>query len=130
MEKYIFLLYCLFFNLIIFTAIFSFITGLEIDFNLIGSVDAMSDSGNTGNTFSTPNDDVAGCEHRSKDRMPVADCDDYYNHPVNCNFCDGPALNGTEGQSAIICDGCGAAICENCNAPNSDSDNDSGFGEE
>jgi hypothetical protein len=82
-----------------------------------------------GNTFSTPADNIADCDHRSRDRIITADGAAFVDSPLNCNFCDGPALNGTEGQQAIVCERCGAAICENCNAPNSDSDNDSGFDE-
>ena len=50
----------------------------------------------------------------------MADCDEFGKSPVNCNYCDEPALNGTEGQIAIVCGDCGAAICERCNAPNQD----------
>jgi len=96
-------------------ALFFFICSLDLDFSIIGTADAMS-----GNTFSTPNDDIANCEHPSDKRVEVTDCNDFANSQVNCSYCDEPALNGTEGQQAILCHDCGATICENCNAPNSD----------
>lgn len=97
-----------------------------------GALRMLDGDGNTGgdNTFSTADDNVADCEHRSRNRIPVADCDDFAESPVNCTYCENTCLNGTEGQTAIICEACGAGICEDCNAPNSDSDYDSGLGEE
>ena len=74
-------------------------------------------NGNTGNSFSGPNDDVANCEHDDVDRGRFTDCDDFRDSPVNCTYCDGTALNGTAGQSAILCGNCGACICDNCNDP-------------
>jgi hypothetical protein len=88
------------------------------------------DQSNSGNTFSTDNDDIAFCEHRSRNRIILADSSDFKDNPVPCTYCDRPALNGTEFQSAVVCEGCGATICETCNEPNADSDNDSGIGEE
>jgi hypothetical protein len=60
----------------------------------------------------------------------VADCNDFVDNPVNCTYCGEHTLNGTEGQQAIVCEACGSTICESCNDPNSDSDKDSGLGEE
>ncbi len=85
---------------------------------------------NQGNTFSTNADDPAECEHRSRNRTTVADDESFRENPVPCTFCGTPALNGTPFQQAIVCDNCGSTICENCNDPNSDSDKDSGIGEE
>ena len=104
----------------IFTALFYLIASLDSDLSLIRTADAMS---NSGNTFSTPNDNIADCEHRGdNDRTIMADNSDYANNAVNCTYCERPALNGTPGQSAIVCETCGATICETCNEPNQDSD--------
>lgn len=111
-------------HLFVFTAIFSFIDSLNIDFSLIRTVDAsMPDN---GNTFSTPNDRVADCEHRSRHRDVIMDNSDYAQSPRDCTYCDQPALNGTQGQYAITCERCGATICQSCDAPNSDTESDSG----
>lgn len=72
---------------------------------------------NHGNSFSGPNDDVANCEHDDTDRVVLTDCNDFSSSPVDCTYCDRPALNGTEGQWAIVCGKCGACICEGCNDP-------------
>lgn len=53
---------------------------------------------NHGNSFSGPNDDVANCEHDDTDRVVLTDCNDFSSSPVDCTYCDRPALNGTEGQ--------------------------------
>ena len=96
-----------------------------------GSAEANNDTTNNraGNTFIGPNDDPDHCEHRSRNRNPVSDCEDFEASPVPCHYCDRNALDGTEGQSAIYCSGCGAMICENCNAPNDDSEEDSAVGD-
>ena len=60
----------------------------------------------------------------------MADCDDFIDNPVACTICTEVALDGREGNQAIVCAACGSTICENCNDPNSDSDKDSGLGEE
>lgn len=117
---------CISFQFIVFNFIYFLICYSDLDFSLVRDVYAMTD----GNTFTTANDDIVNCEHRTSQRIPVADCADFANSPVNCNFCDQVALNGSEGVSAVVCGGCGVTICEDCNAPNSDSDKDSGLGEE
>jgi hypothetical protein len=60
----------------------------------------------------------------------VADSTEFREEPVPCTFCGNNALDGTPFKQAIVCHGCGATICEGCNDPNSDSDKDSGIGEE
>jgi hypothetical protein len=67
-----------------------------------------------GNTFSTPNDNIADRVHHNDDRVPVADATVFANSPVPCTYCDEPALNGIQGQEATLCNSCGATICENC----------------
>jgi len=121
--------------LLIITTVYYMLVCLDPDFSLIRTADAAApDADGTGNqntnTFSTSSDNIHDCEHRSRDRISMADCAEYEDNPTKCNFCDNNALDGTEGQSAIICNRCGCAICEDCNAPNSDSDKDSGIGEE
>lgn len=78
-----------------------------------------------GNTFSTNEDDNAKCEHRSRNRVVIADNSDFANSPIQCSYCDRPALGGTELKWTIVCQNCGATICKNCNKHNSDSDKDS-----
>jgi hypothetical protein len=97
-------------------------TGLEHGHHICLSTSG--DGGNTGNTFSTPNDDIGRCEHPSIQRVVIADCSDFVDNPVDCSYCDKPALNVTEGQQAISCHDCGVTICETCNEPNYDSGKD------
>lgn len=88
------------------------------------------DESSGANTFSTNKDDIVQCEHRSRNRIIVADSSEFAESPLKCDFCDNNALDGTPLRQATVCEACGAAICENCNAYNSDSDKDSGIGEE
>jgi hypothetical protein len=92
--------------------------------SLIGTADAMSNGGDTNGTLTNGNTvNIADCEHRGPfDRVIVADNVTNVASPVLCTYCDGPALNGTVGQSAIHCNSCGANICEHCNDPSQDSD--------
>lgn len=72
---------------------------------------------NHGNRFSGPNYDVANCEHDDTDRVVLTDCNDFSRSPVDCTYCDRPALYGTEGQWAIVCGKFVACTCEVCNYP-------------
>ena len=83
-----------------------------------------------GNTFSTDKDETWECEHSSKHRVEIADCDDFAKNPLPCSFCDNNALDGSELKRAFVCDKCGATICDDFNVYNSNSDKDSDIGEE
>ena len=78
------------------------------------------------NSFSVPGDDPGACEHRTSQRLIIADGPENEGKQIPCTFCGNIALNNIPFQYAVGCHGCGSTICEGCNAPNADSDNDSG----
>jgi formate hydrogenlyase subunit 3/multisubunit Na+/H+ antiporter MnhD subunit len=94
-----------------------------------GSTNNGGGSTNNGGGFSGPGDNPVDCEHRSRNRIILASDEDQANNPIPCSFCSRNALDGPL-QEAIYCQACGTVICQECNAPNSDSENDSGIGEE
>ena len=104
--------------------VYSMIVYLNPYFSFITTVDPTEDD-NTNY-----NENIADCEHRSRNRVQVSDGPGFRDNPARCDFCDAPTLDGTDGKTAIRCTGCGCTICEICNAPNSDPEKDSGIGEE
>jgi len=67
-------------------------------------------------TFTTPEDDK-DCDHVDpKDRVPIVDCKDFENKPLECYVCQKDCLDGGIGKHAIVCGKCGQSFCGDCDA--------------